>query len=204
MQNENKNIIYLMGITLILLSITIVSYDFYKKNKKLETKEFLVDLYINETSEIDNDKLLFNDEIFEISPTEQYSMILEIKSIELKQGMFDIDSYKNNVDYGLEILNKSEYPNLEKSNTIIASHSGNSSVSYFKNLNNIAINDIASLYYESIKYNYILKEVIDVQKTGEIILDLDTEKNSLILITCKRNSNEQLVFIFYLQNIEKY
>ena len=65
---------------------------------------------------------------------EDYFMILEIPKIKLKRGLYGVNSYLNNVNSNLEILSSSNMPDTQNSNLIIAGHSGNSDVSYFKNL----------------------------------------------------------------------
>ena len=59
--------------------------------------------------------------------------VLEIPSINLSRGFLDKENIYNDVDYNIKILDESAMPN-EKGNVILASHSGNSKIAFFKNL----------------------------------------------------------------------
>ena len=59
-------------------------------------------------------------------------MILDIPKIDLKKGIYSKESFKNNVDQNVTILNESLLPS--EGTVILAAHSGNSSVSFFRNL----------------------------------------------------------------------
>ncbi len=124
--------------------------------------------------------------------------ILEIPKINLKQEFYPNNPEKNNVDKGLQVIETSKMPNIKGSNLIIASHSGNSSIAYFKNLDKLNINDTAYIHYKNKTYRYVIKNIYDVEKTGYINIQRDKTKQTLTLITCKKNTNKQTVFIGYL------
>ena len=86
----------------------------------------------------------------------------------------------------------------QKGNLILASHSGNTDIAYFKHLDRLNINDIAFIYYKSIKYKYIITNIYEVEKTGYVDIKRNKNKQTLTLITCKKNTNKQTVFIGYL------
>ena len=50
-------------------------------------------------------------------------------------------------------------------------------------------------------YNYKLVNTYEIEKTGTAHIKRNGEKNTLTLITCKHNTNKQLVFIFELNEI---
>ena len=52
------------------------------------------------------------------------------------------DNKNNNVDYNVAILQSSMMPDDDKGSVILASHNGNTRVSYFKYLENLNNNDI--------------------------------------------------------------
>ncbi len=118
--------------------------------------------------------------------------ILEIPKIKLIKELYNIDSKYNNVNYGIEILKDSKMPDV-KGSFILASHSGNSKISYFKNLDDVYIDDEVNVYYENKKYVYKINEVYNIEKTGKLIVENIYERN-IYLITCnKRNKNLQTV-----------
>ena len=123
--------------------------------------------------------------------------ILEIPKINLYQEFYPNDKEKNNVDKGIQVIETSKMPN-QKSNLILASHSGSSKIAYFKNLDKLNINDIAFIYYQNKKYKYIITNIYDVEKTGYVDIKRNKNKQTLTLITCKKNTNKQTIYIGYL------
>lgn len=124
--------------------------------------------------------------------------VLEIKKINFIQGFYSINSRKNDVNKNIQIIKGSAMPNELKGNLIIAGHSGRSKNSYFNNLNKLAINDIATVYFDGKTYDYKLVNVYEVEKTGVVNIVRNKEITTLTLITCKKNTHKQLVFIFEL------
>lgn len=124
--------------------------------------------------------------------------VLEIKKINFIQGFYSINSRKNDINKNIQIIKGSAMPNELKGNLIIAGHSGRSKNSYFNNLNKLAINDIATVYFDGKTYDYKLVNVYEVEKTGVVNIVRNKEITTLTLITCKKNTHKQLVFIFEL------
>ena len=136
---------------------------------------------------------------------ENYIAILEIPKINLKKGLVNPNSQYNNIEYNIEIIDSSNFPTEENSNLILASHSGNSQISYFKNLYKLEKKDKIYLYYEGIKYEYILEEIYDTEKDGSIEISRNKDKTAITLITCKKNTDDlQIVYIGYLNAKETY
>lgn len=175
---------------LIVISLIIVVGLKVKNNKVIKQNEDNINIYDN------NDKVV-NDN----KTKEKYVGILEIKKIKLKRGFYSIDSNNNNVDKNIMVINSSDMPDVNLGNLILASHSGNSNISYFKNLDKLEIGDIASVYYLKNKYNFKLVNYYEVDKTGVIQIIKNNDINCLTLITCKKNTNKQLVFIFELEKV---
>ena len=124
---------------------------------------------------------------------------LEIKKINLKQGLVSKNSYYNNVNRNIQIIASSDYPDKDNGNVILAAHSGTSSISYFKNLYKLVKGDEAVLYYKGYIYNYKIVNIYNVPKTGTVSIKRDVKKSCLTLITCTHNSKtEQTVYILEL------
>ena len=213
--NKYKNIILLsIGLLLIIISIILIGYDRieliksnvfdevellkYKENNKKE-QENIID---NEDIIDDIDTDIINDENNIKKTTinkREYIGYLEIKKINLRQGLVSKNSYYNNVNYNIQIIKSSNYPNEENGNVILAAHSGTSSISYFKNLYKLEINDEAKIYYKGKIYTYRVNNIYNVPKTGVVIIKRDIYKKTLTLITCTKNSNtEQTVYVLNL------
>jgi sortase A len=134
-----------------------------------------------------------------------YISVLEIPSIGLKKGLVDKNSKYNNVKYNIQIIKNSTMPDKEKGNFVLAGHNGNSSVSFFKNLDKLSIHDVIYVYYKDYKYTYILNKIYETQKDGQIEIYRDYDKTTITLITCKTNTKDkQVVYIGYLKDKQLY
>lgn len=132
---------------------------------------------------------------------ENYIGVLEIPKINLKRGFYDLNSKKNDVNKNIQMIETSLLPDVKASNLILASHSGNSKISFFKNIYKLDIQDIAYVYYNNIKYAYELVDKYDVEKDGTVEIKRNKSQTNLTLITCdKKNKHLQNVYIFKLLN----
>lgn len=159
---------------------------------------------INYATEVKNEEAIEKLAIEEIKhQDDKYFAILEIPKIELKKILFPINDSNNNVDKNLLIVKESVFPENERSNVIIAGHSGNGKNAYFKNLYKINIGEELVLYYNDYIYTYEVKEIEFQDKTGTLYLSQDYQK-MLTLITCTRNdSKHQTIYYAELKSQEK-
>ena len=133
----------------------------------------------------------------------RYLGYLTISKIGLKAGIPWKDSSMNNVDKGIYTLPVSNYPDIENGNLVLAAHSGNASISYFKNLWKLAVGDTANVSYNGKTYSYKIVNIYYVEKTGTVQIKRNTRKTSLTLITCtKDNDNLQTIYILELYAID--
>ena len=96
-------------------------------------------------------------------------------------------------------------PDVKNGNLIIAAHSGNSYISYFKNLYKLSNDDVAYVYFNNIKYTYKVAGKYDVEKTGKVVIHRDNKKNTLTLITCSQtDKSKQIVYILELESEVNY
>ena len=65
-------------------------------------------------------------------------------------------------------------------------HSGNSSIAYFKNLNKVNKNESIYIYYDGIKYEYIVINKYDIAKTGKAKILSSKDNKYITLITCNQ------------------
>ena len=134
-----------------------------------------------------------------------YIGFLEIEKINLKQGFLPINNYYNKVDYNIEILKISDFPDVINGNFILASHSGNSSISYFRNLYKLELGDIAKVYYQSKTYKYQVVNIYKEDKDGSVGIYRDSNKTTLTLITCSKNDKQhQTIYRLELVGVESY
>ena len=137
--------------------------------------------------------------------TNEYIAILEIPAIKLKRGFYNYDNKANNVNKNIMLLKESTFPTEDNSNIILASHSGNSKISYFKNLNKLELNSELYIYYQDIKYIYELIDIYKVDKTGYINLPVK-EGHYVTLLTCdKKDKTKQVIYSYkQIKSINNY
>ena len=71
----------------------------------------------------------------------------------------------------------------------MAAHSGDCPVCYFEKLYKLRKGDKAYIHYNSVKYEYEIVDIYEVEKDGTVAIYRNYDKNCLTLITCTRNSN---------------
>lgn len=127
--------------------------------------------------------------------SQKYIGVIEIPKINLKKGLIHPQSIYNDVNYNIEILDSSDSPDTVNGNFILAAHSGNSNISFFKNIDKLAIYDIVKLSYNKKEYEYRVSNIYDIEKVGTAKIKRDQSKRILTLITCRRNTNKQIIII---------
>ena len=206
MQKIRKiNRIYFIGLFIFLCgAISFTSYYFIKFHNKKEI-EVKVEEYIDNSSKVTVEESETQEEKESVGVNYNvYDMVIEIPSINLKYGLYDINSRYNSVNYGLQILRESDMPNVTNGNLVIAGHSGTSSISYFRYLYRLKNDDLVFIYYKGTKYIYKINNIYEEEKDGSITIHRDNNKTIIALITCKSRSNNQYVFIGELINKEVY
>lgn len=134
-----------------------------------------------------------------------YIGVLEIPKINIKRGFLNIKDKGNNVNKNLQVIKGSDMPNVKNGNLIIAAHSGNGYISYFKNLYKLSNEDVAYVYFNNIKYTYKVVGKYDAEKSGKVTIHRDNKKNTLTLITCSQtDKTKQIVYILELESEENY
>ena len=194
-KTKNKSWLIIIGSLIFLIGIGFISYD-YLSNKKIDKKEseLLEEFY--ETNEITEsiEEPQEKDEVKEQVKV-NYIAVLKIPKINLERGLVDPNSYLNNVNYNLEWIDGTSMPNEEKGNVIIAGHSGSARISFFRNLDKLVIGDEASIIYNGTTYNYKVVKIYDIEKNGKAEIIRNQNVSTLTLITCRHNSNNQIVVI---------
>lgn len=201
--NSYKDTI-ILGVILITFGITLLSNN-YLKTKREETFNNMNLLLLNTFTEEVNEEPNVDvptaedeneEEVKPVIHYEPYMAILNIPKIGLERGFYDKNSSLNNVDYNILFHKDSNYPDELNGNVILASHSGTSSVSYFKNLYLLEKGDIAYLTYNNNTYTYKIISIYYEDKDGSLAIYRYKNKNILTLITCTKNDNtKQTIYI---------
>ena len=197
----------IIGQILIVVSLTCCLfynvYNYFKEEKEVE----IADNYIEETKAIDDEEIITENDVQKKESIKQeinYTAVIEIPSINLKRGVVDNTNNFNSINYAISVDKNGNYPDKE-GNFILYAHSGNSNISYFKNLNKVEINDVAYIYHNGVKYEYKILDKYDIEKTGKAEIYLTNTEKYLTLITCNQNKKGyQIVLIGKLLSSIEY
>lgn len=194
-RNKRKSLI-ILGSFLIILSFSILFlkyFNLYKNDEK--EKKSIEEFYIKEeninTKEQEEQKV----ETHNTKKKYDYIAILRIPKINLIRGLVNKDSKYNNIEYNVTIHELSSTPEEENGNVILMAHSGTAYISYFNNLNKLNINDHVYIDYKNKTYNYKITNIYEVEKTGSLNIKNNSNKSTITLITCKYNTNKQIVVV---------
>ena len=187
-----------------------IAYNYYVELRDYNKAQEFLNIGKEEVEEVKVD--IDEEEIKEQPKQEEkktfnynYIGVLEIPKINIKRGFLNIKDKGNNVNKNLQVIKGSDMPNVKNGNLIIAAHSGNSYISYFKNLYKLSNDDVAYVYFNNIKYTYKVVGKYDAEKNGKVTIHRDNKKNTLTLITCSQtNKTKQIVYILELESEENY
>lgn len=206
-KNKKKKIIGI-GILFIFIGIVLIGIDIVPDLIKNEKEDNALKEFYNNQENLENDKINVKNEVVNIKENREkdverinYISVIKISKIGLEKGIVSKDSKYNDIKYGIELLEESNLPDEENGNVILAAHSGNSNISYFKDLDKLINGDEIELTYGGKKYIYKVTKIYDVDKIGEVTIERDNNNSALTLITCRDKTNYQIVIIAELVNI---
>ena len=207
-KNTRYSLIICMGIFLLFLGTLYFIYNYCQNRKQDIQENQMIEEFFEITNE-DEEEIVIeeNDKDQEIviqKETVNYMAILEIPKINLKRGLFDKNSSNNNVDKNIYILNETTLPDEQiNSHIILAAHSGNSYISFFRNLKKLDMKDKVYFYYKGVKYSYEVSNKYEIEKTGTTELK-QTNTSDITLITCISGTNKQVVYVATLIDKQNY
>ena len=159
-----------------------IAYNYYVELRDYNKAQEFLNIGKEEVEEVKVD--IDEEEIKEQPKQEEkktfnynYIGVLEIPKINIKRGFLNIKDKGNNVNKNLQVIKGSDMPNVKNGNLIIAAHSGNSYISYFKNLHKLSNDDVAYVYFNNIKYTYKVVGKYDAEKFITYKLDKMKETN---------------------------
>ena len=211
--NGRKSQLLIVGSFLIIIGIGILggkivnNYLDKKQEQDLinnfyeQQEEYVVDVPVMEEELVKEEDVEQEEKKETTTPTINYIAVIKIPKIGLEKGLASKGSYWNNVNRNIEILSESDMPDVENGNVILAGHSGNSGVSYFRKLNKLQNDDTVSIVYNGKEYKYKMVNSYEIEKNGYAHIVRNAEKSTLTLITCKHNTNKQIVVICELVEV---
>lgn len=200
-KNKNrKSWLIIIGSLLLLFGIIFIILDIMSPilNKNKE-EELLEDFYIKDGKINSEEESFIENENTDKDNNLNYMAVLKIPKINLEKGLVSKNSKYNSIEYGIQILNESDSPDVVNGNVILAAHSGTAYISYFNNLDKINIGDEAFIIYNGKTYAYKFVNIYDVNKNGKVGIKKEKNTSTLTLITCRNNTNNQIVLIAELQ-----
>ena len=201
--NKNsKGQLIVVGSLLIILGTLIIGGKYLYNYLETKNEEQLIDTFFEEQKEITEDTTTeVPEEKVETEkpqPTKtkiDYFAVIKIPKIGLEKGLANKGSYYNNVNRNILVVKESDMPDKDKGNVILAGHSGNGRTAYFKNLHKLERDDEVSIFYNGSEYKYKVVNQYDIEKTGTANIVRNAEKSTLTLITCRHNTNKQIIYI---------
>lgn len=206
-KNKRKSQLIIFGSFLIIIGNIMIISKFLYNYFQIQTEKDLIDKFYDEEKIkkkiVEEESTSNNEQNKNVTTDNEYIGILKITKIGLEKGLVSKNSYYNNVNRNIFILNESDMPDKEKGNVILAGHSGNGRISFFKNLYKLEINDYVSIFYNGSEYKYKVVNLYEIEKTGKANIVRNVEKSTLTLITCKQNTNKQIVYICELIDVRE-
>ena len=198
----SKSQLIIVGSLLIILGTLIIGGKYLYNYLETKNEEQLIDTFFEEQKEIAEDTTPeVPEEKVETEkpqPTKtkiDYFAVIKIPKIGLEKGLANKGSYYNNVNRNILVVKESDMPDKDKGNVILAGHSGSGRTAYFKNLHKLERDDEVSIFYNGNEYKYKVLNQYDIEKTGTANIVRNAEKSTLTLITCRHNTNKQIIYI---------
>lgn len=203
-KNKRYSLIIFLGIFLLLLGISYNIYNHCQQKKQDNVDNEKVEEFFEIKEEKDSDEEISVETPTVKEETDNYIGVLEIPKINLKKGIVDKTSASNNVNKNIYTLKATTLPDEQiNSHIILAGHSGNSYISFFRNLKKLDMKDKINFYYKGVKYIYEVSNRYEIEKTGTTDLKI-TNKSDITLITCISGTNKQVVYVGNLIDKENY
>ena len=196
-ENKSNKSLVILGSLFLISGLSLIFLTIYTGFKTKTDEEIALDnFYIEEQQEEITDNTTTEEVVEEKKETSiNYIAVLRIPKINFKRGLVDKDSKYNNIKYNIMIHKESDAPDKEGGNVILVAHSGTAGVAYFRNVDKLSLNDEIYLDYNNKTYSYKITNIYDIEKTGIAPIRKETTKSTITLITCRHNTNKQIVVI---------
>ena len=207
-KSSKKSQLAIIGSLILIISGISLIGGKYLYNFCLEKEEdFKIEQFYEEQKEIDLDVAEDTTEQNEETKTEpktEYVAVIKIPKIGVEKGLCEKNAACNDVNKNIQILNDASYPDVVNGNFILAGHAGSGRTAYFKNVDELKMDDEIFVVYNGFEYKYKIVNIYDVEKTGTASIIRNKEKTTLTLITCRHNTNKQIIVVSELVETTKY
>ena len=183
-----------ISLIIIMISIALFAcYHIYYQYVDYGSDNLVRDYYDKESTIVKVEKI--NSEVHE-----KYLGIIKIPKINLEKGFYNIDSKNNDINKNVTILKESVMPNINGSIIYLIAHSGTGYHAFFKDIDKLTINDIINLDINNNSYQYIVNDIYEMDKNGKIMVNHNIHDNYLVLTTCSKNKDKQLIIVSKMVN----
>ena len=207
-KSSKKSQLAIIGSLILIISGISLIGGKYLYNFCLEKEEdFKIEEFYEEQKEIDTNVIEDTTEEKEETKTEskvEYVAVIKIPKIGVEKGLCKKGTSCNNVNRNIQILNEATYPDVANGNFILAGHSGNGRTAYFRNVDKLKADDEIYVVYGGFQYKYKIVNIYDIEKTGTANIIRNKEKTTLTLVTCRHNTNKQIIVISELVERTEY
>lgn len=119
-----------------------------------------------------------------------------IPKINLAKGFTAMESSLNTIEKNVAIISPSNYPDVENGMFILAAHAGNMWKSFFKNLYQLNVGDVAYIFYNNVKYEYKIVNIYNQERGSMLKIYRNSDKATLVLVTCSKfDKTKQVIYI---------
>ena len=202
-----KSQLIIVGSLLILIGGCIICGKYVYNYFLDRAEDIKIEEFYNEQENIDTEVIEDTTEKQEETKKEtkiDYVAVIKIPKIGVEKGLCKKGSSCNNGNQNIQILNEASYPDVANGNFILAGHSGSGRTAYFKNVHKLKIDDEINVVYGGYEYKYKIVNIYDIDKTGTASIVRNREKTTLTLITCRHNTNKQIIVISELVERVEY
>ena len=202
-----KSQLIIVGSLLILIGGCVICGKYVYNYFLDRVEDIKIEEFYNEQENIDTEVIEDTTEKKEEVKKEtkvDYVAVIKIPKIGVEKGLCKKGSSCNNVNQNIQILNEASYPDVANGNFILAGHSGSGRTAYFKNVYKLKIDDEINVVYGGYEYKYKIVNIYDIEKTGTASIVRNREKTTLTLITCRHNTNKQIIVISELVERVEY
>ena len=202
---NSEYIILAVVILILFFGTTFLAVNLYSNYSTNKTNEEQKISFMQNLKELKNDVLDDNSETeYNLHDfLDVYNAVIKIDNINLFQGVVKSDKTASTIDDNVSYLRISDLPSAENGNFILAAHSGNDEVSYFKNLKRLKSNDEIKIYYNDNIYIYVVNKNFITNKNDLSVFDRIDKQTTITLITYDHNDN-RIIVQGYLREVVGY
>ena len=182
-----RRILFWLAIILIIIGVCSLNYSYYEDYKFQKEDKAEIDSFFEEFDESKEN----NDN----KKSQTYEAVIEIPDINLKTGIIKTNNNYTTMNRNVSIYSSSDMPDKEFGNFILFAHSGNSRVSYFKNIHLLNKDNIITIYYHNKQYNYRVIQKYETLMNDSSVLKNDNNNKIITLITCKKNNSKKRIIV---------